>query len=101
VDALIINFLNPITIYQFRCDSLSTIFASSVIDISLFNSPSSPVPIMAPSATAEIVAPVSKVEVAAQPEKHVHGAEDKTPLEAISHGPLIQPGMRLVSLASN
>ena len=30
-------------------------------------------------------------------EKHVHGAEDKTPLEAISHGPIVQAGM-VVSL---
>lgn len=45
---------------------------------------------MAPSAT-EIVIPVQD-EISKQPEKHVHGAEDKTPLEAISHGPLIHPG---------
>jgi hypothetical protein len=45
---------------------------------------------MAPSATSEIVVP--EVEVAKQVEKHVHGAEDKTPLEAISHGPVLQPG---------
>jgi len=48
---------------------------------------------MAPSATSELVVPTSKVEVAKQPEQHVHGAEDKTPLEAISHGPLIHPGI--------
>jgi hypothetical protein len=48
---------------------------------------------MAPSATAEMTVSTSKVEVAAQPEKHVHGAEEKTPLEAISHGPLIHRGM--------
>ena len=48
---------------------------------------------MAPSATSEIVVPTSKVDVAKQSEQHVHGAEDKTPLEAISHGPLIHPGM--------
>lgn len=47
---------------------------------------------MAPSATAELVVPTSKVELAKQPEQHVHGAEDKTPLEALSHGPLIHPG---------
>lgn len=29
---------------------------------------------------------------------HVHGAQDKTPLEAISHGPLIQPGEANLSL---
>jgi len=46
---------------------------------------------MAPSAT-EIVIPVQD-EISKQPEKHVHGAEDKTPLEAISHGPLIHPGI--------
>jgi hypothetical protein len=46
---------------------------------------------MAPSATSEIVAP--EVGVAKQVEKHVHGAEDKTPLEAISHGPIVQAGM--------
>jgi hypothetical protein len=50
---------------------------------------------MAPSATSELVVPTSKVEVAKQPEQHVHGAEDKTPLEAISHGPLIHPGTSL------
>ncbi|TVY83807.1 Meiotically up-regulated protein [Lachnellula suecica] len=42
---------------------------------------------MAPSATSETVMPV----ISKQPETHVHGAEDKTPLEAISHGPLIHP----------
>lgn len=47
---------------------------------------------MAPSATSEVVVPEMKVGVAKQPEKHVHGAEDKTPLEAISHGPLVHPG---------
>lgn len=51
---------------------------------------------MAPSATSDIVVPqVSETKVGAQPEKHVHGAEDKTPLEAISHGPLIHPGMQM------
>jgi hypothetical protein len=55
---------------------------------------------MAPSATTTIVTPSSKTQVSVAPETHVHGAEDKTPLEAISHGPLIQPGMYeiLVSL---
>jgi hypothetical protein len=48
---------------------------------------------MTPSATAALVTPLSKVEVSRHPEKHVHGAEDKTPLEAISHGPLLHPGM--------
>lgn len=48
---------------------------------------------MAPSATAEIATSISKVEISNESEKHVHGAEDKTPLEAISHGPLILPGM--------
>ena len=47
---------------------------------------------MAPSATSDIVVLDSKVGETQQPEKHVHGAEDKTPLEAISHGPLIHPG---------
>lgn len=48
---------------------------------------------MAPSATSEIMVPVvSKVGEAMEEEKHVHGGEGKTPLEAISHGPLIQPG---------
>lgn len=47
---------------------------------------------MAPSATLEITVPVvSKVGEVTE-EKHVHGGEGKTPLEAISHGPLIQPG---------
>jgi len=50
---------------------------------------------MAPSATTEIAIPDSKVGVVQQPEAHVHGAEDKTPLEAISHGPLIHPGESL------
>ena len=48
---------------------------------------------MSPSATTELVTPLSKVEISKEPEKHVHGAEDKSPLEAISHGPLIHPGM--------
>ncbi len=47
---------------------------------------------MAPSATTEILVPVAESGVAEQPEKHVHGAEDKTPLQAISHGPLVHPG---------
>lgn len=51
---------------------------------------------MAPSATTEEVQfPLqtsSKVGVAPEPEKHAHGGEGKTPLEAISQGPLIQPG---------
>lgn len=47
---------------------------------------------MAPSATTEILVPVAKSGVVEQLEKHVHGAEDKTPLEAISHGPLVHPG---------
>lgn len=49
---------------------------------------------MAPSATSDLVAESkvgAKVE-SSQPEKHVHGAENKTPLEAISHGPLIHSG---------
>ena len=50
--------------------------------------------IMAPSATDTVV-PVSKVEISKKPEKHVHGREDKTPLEAISHGELVLPGMFL------
>jgi len=49
---------------------------------------------MAPTATTEAVIPTSKVGVVvSQPKAHVHGAEDKTPLEAISHGPLIHPGI--------
>lgn len=55
---------------------------------------------MAPSATSDIVVPETKVEVAKQPEKHVHGAEDKSPLEAISHGPLIHPGKNFLSFLS-
>jgi len=48
---------------------------------------------MAPSATTEVLAPLAKSGVVEQqPEKHVHGAEEKTPLEAISHGPLVYPG---------
>ena len=47
---------------------------------------------MAPSAMAELINPTSKAEIAKQPEKHAHGAEDKTPLEAISHGPLLHLG---------
>jgi len=52
---------------------------------------------MAPSATSssdEIVVQVAKVgeRVDVKEEKHAHGAEDKTPLEAISHGPLVMPG---------
>ena len=48
---------------------------------------------MAPSATAEFLVPVSKVEISKEPEKHVHGAEDKSPLEAISHGGVSLPGV--------
>ncbi|KAJ5054334.1 uncharacterized protein L3040_000610 [Drepanopeziza brunnea f. sp. 'multigermtubi'] len=52
---------------------------------------------MAPSATSDIiVVPVAKVGVEEETSpKHVavHGAEDKTPLEAISHGDLVAPGI--------
>lgn len=48
---------------------------------------------MAPTATETLVTSLSKVEVSKAPATHVHGAEDKTPLEAISHGPLLHPGM--------
>jgi hypothetical protein len=41
---------------------------------------------MAPSATNETTTG------AIGPEIHVHGGEDKTPLEAISHGPLVLEG---------
>ena len=51
---------------------------------------------MAPSATSEIVAP--EVGVAKNHEIHIHGAEDKTPLQAISHGPILQPGERPILL---
>ncbi|KAG9246769.1 class II aldolase/adducin N-terminal [Calycina marina] len=47
---------------------------------------------MAPSATTESVVPTLKVAVSKEPEKHVHGGEDKTPCEAISHGMLL-PGI--------
>lgn len=51
---------------------------------------------MAPSATREEVQlPLqlsSKVGVAPRSEKHAHGGEGKTPLEAISQGPLVLPG---------
>lgn len=43
---------------------------------------------MAPSATTDIV----PSEVGVKQFEHVHGAENKTPLEAISHGGLVQPG---------
>jgi hypothetical protein len=46
---------------------------------------------MAPSATSEIVMPVG-VTKQVEKQQHVHGAEDKTPLEAISHGPIVQSG---------
>ncbi|RDW82046.1 hypothetical protein BP6252_03158 [Coleophoma cylindrospora] len=52
---------------------------------------------MAPSALDAPVATVTeniKSVVAKQPEtQHIHGAEDKTPLEAISHGDLVLPGI--------
>lgn len=55
---------------------------------------------MAPSATSDIMVPETKVGVSKQDDvKHVHGAEDKTPLEAISHGPLIHPGEGTVFFA--
>jgi hypothetical protein len=51
---------------------------------------------MAPSATNETttgaIGPKKDVAVSKQPEIHVHGGEDKTPLEAISHGPLVLEG---------
>ena len=61
---------------------------------------------MAPSAITEEVTLVperTKVGVAIAsepqvPEKHVHGGQGKTPLEAISQGPLVQPGENNVYL---
>jgi hypothetical protein len=50
---------------------------------------------MAPSATSEIVVPRVGVAKQAQVEKHIHGAEEKTPLEAISHGPIVQAGEKV------
>jgi hypothetical protein len=47
---------------------------------------------MAPSATELIVTPVPKAGGAEPIVEHVHGGLDKTPLEAISHGPLVQRG---------
>lgn len=51
---------------------------------------------MAPSAIDAPVATITeniKSVVAKQPEtQHVHGAEDKSPLEAISHGDIVLPG---------
>lgn len=55
---------------------------------------------MAPSAV-ETALPVSKLEISEKQEheeRHVHGGQDKTPLEAISHGPLIHPGMKIYVL---
>lgn len=50
---------------------------------------------MAPSANSDIVVPMAKVgaEIPSEVAPHVHGAEDKTPLQAISHGDLVAPGM--------
>lgn len=54
---------------------------------------------MAPSATSEIV--LSEAGVAKhQVEKHIHGSEEKTPLEAISHGPIVQAGETVSPLSS-
>jgi len=36
-----------------------------------------------------------------QVEKHVHGAEEKTPLEAISHGPIVQAGEKAYPFISD
>jgi hypothetical protein len=51
---------------------------------------------MAPSATHETSALATDlkkdVTVSKRPENHVLGGEDKTPLEAISHGPVIMEG---------
>jgi hypothetical protein len=51
---------------------------------------------MAPSATndfATLATGLKKdVAVSKEPEVHVHGGEGKTPLEAISHGPIIMEG---------
>ena len=52
---------------------------------------------MAPSAIETAEVPKNDLkDVANQPLQHVHGAEDKTPLEAISHGPLVMQGMMSV-----
>ena len=50
---------------------------------------------MAPSATSEILVPQVGWAKQAQVENHVHGAEEKTPLEAISHGPIVQAGEKV------
>jgi hypothetical protein len=47
---------------------------------------------MAPSATELLATTLTKVGVMDQKTESVHGGEGKTPLEAISHGPLIHPG---------
>lgn len=50
---------------------------------------------MAPSATESPVTVTQNLKsdvVQSPPETHVHGAEDKSPLEAISHGGLVMPG---------
>ena len=51
---------------------------------------------MAPAATHETPAVVVDLKkdaiMSRRPEVHVHGGEDKTPLEAISHGPIIMEG---------
>lgn len=54
---------------------------------------------MAPSATSEILVPQVGWAKEAQVEKHVHGAEEKTPLEAISHGPIVQAGEKVYPLS--
>jgi phosphotransferase system HPr-like phosphotransfer protein len=54
---------------------------------------------MAPSATSEIAVQEVGVAKQTQVEKHVHGAEEKTPLEAISHGPIIQAGEKVFPLS--
>jgi hypothetical protein len=47
---------------------------------------------MAPSATSEITVPVVSKVVETKPVAEKNDALQKTPLEAISHGPLIHPG---------
>jgi hypothetical protein len=56
---------------------------------------------MAPSATSEIVMPEVGVAKQVEKQQHVHGAEDKTPLEAISHGPIVQSGEETFPLLFN
>jgi hypothetical protein len=86
------NFLTKF-FYKVSLKYLKSIKESSSLIFYFCCSPLNSPGRMAPSATSEIVVPELGVAKQVEKQQHAHGAEDKTPLEAISHGPIVQAGM--------